>query len=80
MVLGQSAGAAAVLALEKDIAVQDLPYPELAEHLLSRGQKLTPAQPKKASGIIVDNAEAEMTGEWSTSTRYPGFHGVGLPP
>ena len=33
MVLGQSAGAAAALALEENVAVQDVPYAELAERL-----------------------------------------------
>ncbi len=44
MVLGQSAGAAATLALEKDCPVQDVPYLELREKLLSRGQKILPPQ------------------------------------
>ncbi|SKA96656.1 FAD dependent oxidoreductase [Prosthecobacter debontii] len=42
MVLGQSAGAAAALAVEKACAVQDVPYAELKENLLARGQKLEP--------------------------------------
>ncbi|TDU66197.1 FAD dependent oxidoreductase [Prosthecobacter fusiformis] len=42
MVLGQSAGAAAVMALEKDCAVQDVPYPQLQQKLLERGQKIVP--------------------------------------
>jgi hypothetical protein len=41
MVLGQSAGAAAVIALDKNLPVQDVPYPDLAAHLVSRGQKIT---------------------------------------
>ena len=43
MVLGQSAGAAAVLAIDEGTAVQDVPYRKLADHLLSRGQKLAPS-------------------------------------
>ncbi|MDF1753318.1 MAG: FAD-dependent oxidoreductase [Verrucomicrobiales bacterium] len=77
LILGQSAGAAAVIALENDIAVQDVPYGELAERLTARGQKLAPVETAKVSGIIVDDQEAEVTGEWLRSTRYPGFHGAG---
>lgn len=44
MVLGQSAGAAAVLALEKESAVQDVSYAELARRLSARGQKLAPSK------------------------------------
>ncbi len=40
MVLGQSAGDAAVLALEKGVSVQDVPYTELRKLLLRRGQAL----------------------------------------
>lgn len=40
MILGQSAATAAVLALEEDVAVQELPYPRLRERLLRDGQIL----------------------------------------
>src|SRR5699024_8732077 len=40
MILGQSAATAAALAMEADIAVQDLPYPKLRERLLADGQVL----------------------------------------
>lgn len=40
MILGQSAATAAALAAEGDIAVQDLPYAQLREHLLADGQVL----------------------------------------
>ena len=40
MILGQSAATAAVIAIEKDIAVQQVPYNELENILLSKGQKL----------------------------------------
>lgn len=42
MVLGQSAGAAAALALDKNLSVQDVPYESLKTHLLARAQKLAP--------------------------------------
>jgi hypothetical protein len=38
MVLGQAAGAAAALALDSDLAVQDVPYPELHTVLAAAGQ------------------------------------------
>lgn len=40
MVLGQAAGAAAALAIEARVAVQDVPYPQLHERLLESGQIL----------------------------------------
>jgi hypothetical protein len=50
MVLGQSAATAAMLALEADVAVQDVPYPRLRERLLKDGQVLeysAPSAPPK---------------------------------
>lgn len=41
MILGQSAALAASMAIDKDQAVQDVPYEELKSELLRRGQKLT---------------------------------------
>ncbi|WP_339923925.1 FAD-dependent oxidoreductase [uncultured Cyclobacterium sp.] len=41
MVLGQSIGAAAALAVSEDIAVQDIPYTELEKVLLSQDQLLS---------------------------------------
>jgi len=40
MVLGQSAAAAAVLAIEKNTAVQEVPYTDLQKSLLKNGQRL----------------------------------------
>jgi hypothetical protein len=40
MILGQSAGTAAALAIDEDIAVQDIPYEKLKSSLLNNGQKL----------------------------------------
>ena len=40
MILGQSAGAAAALAVESSIPVQDVDYPRLREILLKEGQLL----------------------------------------
>ncbi len=43
MILGQSGATAAVMALEKGISVQDLPYEDLKTQLLKTGQVLTMA-------------------------------------
>lgn len=40
MILGQSSGVAADIALERNEVVQDVPYPELREQLLGEGQRL----------------------------------------
>ena len=42
MVLGQSAGAAAAVAIEQDIPVQDVDYTQLRERLVADGQKVKP--------------------------------------
>ena len=40
MVLGESAAIAAVLAMDRSLPVQDVPYPLLRERLLADGQVL----------------------------------------
>lgn len=40
MILGQSAAAAACMAIDKELAVQEVPYPELRKLLLEKGQVL----------------------------------------
>ncbi len=70
MILGQSATTAAAMALEKGIAVQDVPYAELEKRLLADGQVLVwdeplpPDHSKKLEGIVVDNEEATKEGTW----------------
>jgi hypothetical protein len=41
MILGQSAAAAAVLAIEEGVAVQDISYEKLKSRLLKDGQQIT---------------------------------------
>jgi hypothetical protein len=76
MVLGQSAASAAILAIEKNISVQDVGYADLRTRLVDDGQVLDlppNSQPKKRiaksslGGIAVDDSEAELLGAWSTS-------------
>jgi hypothetical protein len=40
MILGQSSGTAGAIAVEKDVAVQDVPYAALRERLLAAKQRL----------------------------------------
>ena len=48
MVLGQSAGTLAVLAIERDCAVQDVPYETLAEWLRTDGQRVSRHEPERS--------------------------------
>jgi hypothetical protein len=41
MILGQSAATAAVMAIDQNIAVQDLSYKQLSDRLLQDGQVLS---------------------------------------
>src|SRR5690606_18870879 len=83
MVLGQSAVTAACLAIQQNVAVQDVPYSKLRERLLQDGQVLewTGPRPKPAimvedlEGIVVDDIEAKLTGDWVRSRSTGGFVG-----
>ena len=85
MILGQSAATAAVLALEGDLAVQDVPYAKLKEHLLKDGQILSYTGPKSArgldpqklEGVVVDDTQASQNGEWTESGSAKSFVGDG---
>ncbi|TDU64140.1 FAD dependent oxidoreductase [Prosthecobacter fusiformis] len=83
MVLGQSAATAAVHAIEQGTTIQGIDYEKLKARLEQDGQMLdfeTPALPEgfaypKASlpGIVVDDAEAELTGFDNKGFTSPGF-------
>lgn len=92
MILGQSAGIAAALAARDDVAVQALPYATLRERLLAQGQvlelpelpplppepeKLGALDPKSLPGIVLDDADAELTGTWKHSTNFKRHVGTG---
>ena len=82
MMLGQSAGIAAALAAKQEVAVQQLPYDSLRERLLAQGQVLelpvlpelppmptsTAVDPASLPGIVLDDAQAELTGAWTPMT------------
>ncbi len=88
MILGQSAATAAAMAIDADLAVQDVPYSKLRERLLKDGQILeysdapparraTNVNPRNLPGVVVDDAEARLTGQWTESTAISPFVGVG---
>jgi len=85
MVIGQAAGIAAALAADRDVAVQKLPYSQLRKRLLAQGQVLElPDSSKLASasgsiaaktlqGIVLDDTDAKLTGNWSRSTNFKPY-------
>lgn len=92
MILGQSAGIAAALSTKQNLAVQKLPYPALRERLLAQKQVLDlpvlaelPPEPKGAMsidpktlpGIVLDDKQAELKGEWSHSSGFKPHIGTG---
>jgi hypothetical protein len=92
MILGQSAGIAAALSAKQNLAVQKLPYPALRDRLLAQKQVLDlpvlaelPLEPKGAMsidpktlpGIVLDDKQAELQGEWSHSSGFKPHIGTG---
>jgi hypothetical protein len=84
MVLGQSAATAAVLALDGKTSVQKVDYAALGKRLLDDGQVLQwtgPARaragidPKTLPGVVVDDGDAKIEGEWTSGTSLPRFVG-----
>ncbi|WP_395743940.1 FAD-dependent oxidoreductase [Prosthecobacter sp.] len=92
MMLGQSAGIAAALSAKQNLAVQKLPYPALRERLLAQKQVLElpvlaalPPEPKGAMnvdpktlpGIVLDDTQAELKGQWGSSSSFKPHIGTG---
>jgi hypothetical protein len=92
MILGQSAGIAAALSAKQNLAVQKLPYPALRERLLAQKQVLElpvlpdlppepkgvmNVDPKTLPGIVLDDAQAELKGQWSRSSGFKPHIGTG---
>ncbi len=78
MILGQSAGTAAALAIDAGIAVQDLAYDTLEKKLAEDGQVLSflPADIftiAKLDGVVVDDEAAVAEGEWMHSASLPPY-------
>ena len=90
MVLGQSAATAACQAIDAGLPVQKLDYEKLKERLLADKQVLQwtgvktssssehkGVDPTKLPGIVVDDTQAEFTGDWTASSATAGFVGDG---
>jgi hypothetical protein len=82
MILGQACGVAAALAIDEKALVQKIDVAKLTEKLGAQKAVLSPehvgAGPRpKLEGIVVDDADAAKTGDWSSSTSTPGFVGNG---
>ena len=92
MMLGQSAGIAAALAAREKTTVQELPYPKLRERLLAQHQVLDLPQlpplpppeefpvsidPKTLPGVILDDAAADLEGQWERSRNFQPHIGAG---
>ena len=92
MILGQSAGVAAALAAKQNVTVQKLPYAALREHLLAQKQVLeipvlaAPSlepkgamniDPAKLPGIVLDDQQATLEGEWKSSSGFKPYIGTG---
>ena len=86
MILAQSAATAAVLSIEDEISVQEVPYPKLKERLevdgqvleLARSNRVTSGRgidPQKMSGLVVDGEQLSFEGEWVESTSLRPFVG-----
>src|SRR3954449_651092 len=85
MVLGQSAATAACQSIDAGTPVQDIDYPKLRARLEADKQVLgwnggnpaakTPANidPKKLPGVVIDDAQATLTGDWSPNTHSHPF-------
>ncbi|MCB1232701.1 MAG: FAD-dependent oxidoreductase [Verrucomicrobiae bacterium] len=72
MITSQSAATAACLAIDDEVAVQDVDQEKLKARLLADGQILeweheTKGAKPKLAGIVMDDSEATFTGEWTTS-------------
>lgn len=87
MIIGQSAGIAAAMAAEKDVTVQELSYSDLRQRLIAQGQVLELPDISDAPtgsiaaetlpGIVLDDTDAELQGDWSHSTNFKPHIGSG---
>jgi hypothetical protein len=87
MVLGQSAATAAGIAIDQEIAVQDVDYEDLKtkleddkqvlEFVAGRGGSSAAIDIAKLPGVIVDDADAELSGAWTVSFSQGPFANKG---
>jgi hypothetical protein len=78
MILGQSASTVASIAIDRNSAVQDVPYDALRQRLLADGQVLklednTLIRASKLSGIVIDDEQAVLMGDWTRSAANRPF-------
>src|SRR5260221_13389785 len=82
MIMGEACGLAAVQALRNQSSVQNVDVPALQARLREQKQVLElPLPPgsvavKDLPGIVVDDAEAQFTGEWQASSSSGGIEGM----
>lgn len=81
MILGHSAAAAASLAIDDQVAVQDVSYDRLSDLLRKEGQILdlidvTRRYIQGLPGIVVDDLQAEFSGNWPSSTSAAPYIGL----
>ncbi len=85
MILGQSAATAAAMAIDADVAVQDVDYQQLRERLIADGQVLEyeavvdgrGVDPRQLPGIVMDDEKAVYTGKWQRSGASESYLGLG---
>jgi hypothetical protein len=85
MVLGQSAATAACQAIDRSSAIQRIDVSALQERLKADGQVLEwtgpgrvgrpSLDPKSLPGVVLDDSQARLTGDWSSSAALGGFVG-----
>jgi hypothetical protein len=81
MILGQSSATAAAMAIDGNVSVQNVEYAKLREQLLKDGQVLAWTAtsgpgggvnpepiPPKLDGIVLDDQQATLTGEWQNGS------------
>jgi len=84
MLLGHSAGTAAVMAIDDNIPVQQLDYEKLREGLIAEGQRLDNAaksnpnhiDPLQLQGFVIDDTAATLRGDWPASSVREKFVGT----
>jgi hypothetical protein len=88
MILGQACGVAAALAVDGKTTVQEVPVGKLSALLKKQKAVLSPdavpvrlgvrrLDPRKMAGIVVDDAEAKVTGAWKQSAAMGPVVGSG---
>ncbi|WP_435007046.1 FAD-dependent oxidoreductase [Tundrisphaera lichenicola] len=90
MILGHASGLAAALAIDSKSSVQTIESDRLVSKLREQGSVLSPVglpsasgpgfrgiDPSKLVGIVVDDAQASIEGEWAVSTSTSPFVGEG---